>query len=310
MLVQLPVGVRQCAVYGARFVGGLHHPARSRHLDAGFHWPFSAVLFSHQGLKVGDPVGQVIEAIAFGGDPGHFRAFAQYALIIRVLHHAMLAPERFIQPRQQAVRFGQGAVAGQLQAVEDTQVLGVQRIAAGADYAAYSCLKGWAETTWVQFGDEELGDIFRQILLTIAPAGHVQFGQWIRAHIGKTQRFQQTGECQAPPGQFAVCDPVHRPDSAMVEQHFAPLSGLFLDIQAAHRHSLHQLVKQAQVQRFSQPRAVQRGLAPAEGVQAFRYFDVGFKPLRSGSADDGGDEREKALERGHGQRLWLNERCL
>ena len=90
-----------------------------------------------------------------------------------------------------------GDVSWPPQAFEDVQVLRLQRVEAGAHHAADGLLKGLAEAPGVQLRDKKLGNVFRQVHLAIAPAGHIQLGQRVGAHIGKAQRLQQTGKCLA-----------------------------------------------------------------------------------------------------------------
>ncbi|MDT4864280.1 hypothetical protein FQZ97_990350 [compost metagenome] len=69
-----------------------------------------------------------------------------------------------------------------------------QRIAAALDHARDAVLECLAETPWMQFGDEELGDLLQQVLMTVGVAGHLQPGQRIGADVGEAQRFQDARE--------------------------------------------------------------------------------------------------------------------
>ena len=50
-----------------------------------------------RGVQIADAVGQVVEAVAFGRDPGHFGAFLEQTLIIGLLHGTVLAIKRVVQ---------------------------------------------------------------------------------------------------------------------------------------------------------------------------------------------------------------------
>jgi len=76
-------------------------------------------------------------------------------------------------------------MTGEAKAFEDALVFGLQRIEACADHPCNGLLKRLAETAGVQFRDKELGDVLGQVHLSVAPAGHVQFGQWISSHVSK-----------------------------------------------------------------------------------------------------------------------------
>ena len=191
-------------------------------------------------------------------------------------------------------------MAGQLQAVKDGLVLSVERVAAAADHPADRLLKPLAEAPRVQFRHKKLCNVLRQIHVSVAPAGHVQRGQGIGAHIGKAQRLQQPRERQTAPRQLAIYRPVHRANGAMIEHHFASLLRLLLHITSAIRHRVHQLVQQAQVQRFSEPCPMQRLRVPTEIQQALWDFNMLAQPVSGGLADCRLDQRKQTIESRHG----------
>ncbi|MCY1414092.1 hypothetical protein D9M71_295330 [compost metagenome] len=234
----------------------------------------------------------MVEHVALGGDPGHFRAFLKQVAIILFSHHAVLATEGGVQGGQDDPGFRDAAMAGQAQAAEDRQMFGRQRIAAAFHHARDAGLECLTETPRMQFGDEELGDLLRQVLMTVGVAGHLQLGQRVGAHVGEAQWFEQAGEGQAAARQLAVLRPVDRSDRAMIEQHLAPGLALLDDIATAIGHGLDQLVEQAEVQRFGQPGAMYGLLGEGEVGKALRDFDVIAQPLGGLCADHSGNQLE------------------
>ncbi|MCY1407042.1 hypothetical protein D9M71_223240 [compost metagenome] len=215
----------------------------------------------------------------------------------------MLAAEGGMQGGQQRMCLGEAAMPGQAQTAKDGEMFGGQRIAAAFHHPRDAGLEGFAEAAGMQFRDEELRDLLRQVLVAIGVAGHLQLRQWIGAHVGEAERFENPREGQAAARQFAVFRPVDGADGAVVEEHLAARFALLADVLAAFRHGLDQLVEQAQVQRLGQPGAMHGIGGEGETVEAGGNLDVLAEPARGLRTDYGGNELEQTFM--HGAGPWL-----
>ena len=232
--------------------GGLAQTAVRRSLDAVLYGTAQAPFGLGQGGDVGDAVGRVVERIALGGDPRHFRRFGAQNFVITERRHVMLTGEAAGQHGEQTGGFIKGQRTPGVKRGEQTHALGRHRVARAIKHPVDRLLEVAGKALGMQFADEELGNLLRVLAVGIGAPGHGDPVQGIDRGDGVAEWLQDAREGGVAHGQAPGPGPFHGPERAMVEGDLAALCQNRVDIVAPGWDPVEKVVEEDHGQRLGE----------------------------------------------------------